>query len=189
MSMRPFILPSLLALAAAPACAEVHEALNYDNYPAQAQPGRAVSQALNEASPFRPEGKIYHSATAWYLDWQVRSEPTVDGRCRVGAVLVELHGRMMLPRLLGGTPAQQRRFDDYLVRLREHELGHYEIGREAARELEKQFYALRPARNCSELQAAARDAGARLVPKYEALGDAYDLHTQHGKTQGAWIED
>ena len=63
----------------------------------------------------------------------MRPEPTTDGRCKVAEVRVELHGEMMLPRLVGGTRAQQEKFDSYLVRLREHELGHYEIGREAAR--------------------------------------------------------
>jgi predicted secreted Zn-dependent protease len=96
---------------------------------------------------------------------------------------------MMLPRLVGGSAWQQERFDSYLARLREHELGHYEIGREAARQLERQFYALPPARSCTDLQAAARDAGARMLPKYEAMGDAYDRQTQHGKTQGAWLTD
>ena len=179
----------LLLVAAAPVRAEVHEALDYGHYDARAQPGHALAEALNEASPFRPDGQVFHSATAWFIDWQVRPEPTTDGRCKVGEVRVALHGEMMLPRLLGGTSTQQSRFDAYLARLREHELGHYEIGREAARQLEKQFYALRPARSCGDLQAAARDAGARLLPKYEAMGDAYDAQTQHGKTQGAWLTD
>jgi predicted secreted Zn-dependent protease len=183
------LLPCLFALACAPAHAEVHEALDYNHYEARAHPGGAVFEALNRASPFRPGGRVFHSATAWYVDWKVRPQPTADGRCKVGAVRVELHGEMMLPRLVGGSAAQQGRFDDYLVRLREHELGHYEIGREAARQLEKEFYALSPARSCGELQTAARVAGARLLPKYEAMGDAYDLQTEHGKTQGAWIED
>ena len=178
-----------LMLAAGAARAEVHEALDYDHYEARAQPGRLLSAALNEASPFRPDGRVFHSATAWTLDWQVRPEATANGRCKVGGVRVSLHGQMVLPRLVGGTPAQEQRFDAYLVRLREHELGHYEIGREAARQLEKEFYALRPAASCSALQAAAREAGARLLPKYEAMGDAYDLHTQHGRTQGAWLTD
>jgi predicted secreted Zn-dependent protease len=179
-----------LCLAAAPiALAEVHEALDYDNYIAQARPGRAVALALNDASPFRPEGQVYHSATAWFLDWKVRPEPTTDGRCRVGEVRIDLHGRMILPRLVGASGEQQRVFDGYVVRLREHELGHFEIGREAARELEREFYALRPARSCSELQAAARDTGARMLPQYEAMGDTYDLQTQHGRTQGAWLTD
>jgi len=179
----------LLALAAARVRAEVHEALDYDHYEARAVPGHAVSEALNEASPFRPDGEVYHSATAWYLDWQVRPEPTTDGRCEVGEVRVALHGQMTLPRLLGGTAAQQQRFENYLSRLREHELGHYEIGREAARQLEKEFYALKPAKNCAELQKEAREAGALLMPRYEAMGDAYDEQTQHGRTQGAWLED
>jgi predicted secreted Zn-dependent protease len=183
------LLPCLLLLAAAPAGAEVHEALDYEHYEAHARPGHAVSEALNAASPFRPGGQLFHSATSWYLDWQVRPEATADGRCKVGAVRVELHGEMTLPRLVGGSAAQDKRFEDYLARLREHELGHYEIGREAARQLEKQFYALKPARDCRALQSTARDEGARLLPRFEAMGDAYDEQTQHGRTQGAWLED
>ena len=186
----PARLACLLLLALAPlARAEVHEALDYEHYVAQAQPGRAVALALNDASPFRPAGQVFHSATAWFVDWKVRPEPTTDGRCRIGDVRIDLHGRMMLPRLVGASMAQQRIFDAYLVHLREHELGHFEIGREAARELEREFYALPPARHCNELQAEARQAGARLVSKYEALGDTYDLQTGHGRTQGAWLSD
>jgi predicted secreted Zn-dependent protease len=188
-AMSPRIAFAVLLLLpfAAPVGAEVHEALDYDHYDAQAQRGRTLAQAVNEASPFRPDGQVFHSATAWYLDWQVQPQPTSDGRCGVGQVLVSLHGQMTLPRLVGGTARQQQHFEQYLSRLREHELGHYEIGREAARELEKEFYALPPARNCAELQTQAREEGARLLPKYEAMGNAYDEQTQHGKTQGAWL--
>jgi predicted secreted Zn-dependent protease len=177
----------LLLPFAAPVRAEVHEALDYDHYDAQALRGRSLAAAVNAASPFRPDGQVYHSATAWYLDWEVQPRATADGRCGVGEVTVSLHGQMTLPRLVGGTSKQKEHFDEYLSRLREHELGHYEIGREAARELVKEFYAVPPARNCAELQSAARDEGARLLPKYEAMGNAYDVQTQHGKTQGAWL--
>ncbi len=181
---------SLSALLFAPgAQAEVHESLDYSDYQVRAKPGRPLSQALNDASPFRPGDRIFHSATAWNLDWQVRPAPTSDGRCRVAEVRVSLQGSMVLPRLVEGDGVQRKRFAEYLPRLREHELGHFEIGRDAARELEASFHALAPARSCSELQSAARDAGARLLPKYEAMGDAYDLQTQHGRTQGAWLTD
>lgn len=188
-------IPALLALPfsallfAASARAEVHEALDYSHYEVRAKPGRPLSQALNDASPFRPGDKVFHSATAWNLDWQVRPEPTSDGRCRVAEVRVNLQGSMVLPRLVEGDGVQRKRFAEYLPRLREHEMGHFEIGREAARKLEESFHALAAARSCSELQSAARDAGARMLPKYEAMGAAYDLHTQHGRTQGAWLTD
>jgi predicted secreted Zn-dependent protease len=187
----PLPLLACLALLAAPgARAEVHEALDYDHYEAHATPGRPLVEALNEATPFRPPGnEVYHSSTAWFLDWKVRPEPTADGHCRVGAVRIDLHGRMTLPRLVGGSSEQKQRFESYLARLREHELGHYEIGREAALELEQQFYALHPAASCGELQSAAREAGARLLPRYEAMGDTYDVQTQHGRTQGAWLTE
>jgi predicted secreted Zn-dependent protease len=185
----PLLLLLCAALAPPPLRAEVHESLDYGHYDAHAQPGRALSLALNDASPFRPGNAVYHSATAWNIDWQVRPLPTADGRCAVAEVRIELHGQMMLPRLLGADEGQQRKFDQYLGRLREHELGHFEIGREAARAVEKQLYALPPAASCGELQSAARDAGARLLPRYEAMGDAYDAQTEHGRTQGAWLVD
>jgi len=184
-------LQHLLVLALMPlplaARAEVHETLDTAHYEAHAQAGRPLALALNEASPFRPGHEVFHSATAWTLDWKVRPAPTADGRCRSAEVRIELRGEMVLPRLLGGSSAQQEHFESYLARLREHELGHFEIGREAARQLEKQLYALAPARSCSALHSAARAEGARLLPKYEAMGDAYDRQTQHGRTQGAWL--
>jgi predicted secreted Zn-dependent protease len=169
--------------------AEVHETLDTDHYEARVQPGHSLALALNEASPFRPGNQVFHSATAWTLDWNVRPQATSDGRCRSADVRVDLKGEMMLPRLLGGSAQQQDRFESYLTRLREHELGHFEIGREAARELEKELYALRPARSCAELPSSARAHSERLLPKYEARGDAYDRQTQHGRTQGAWLVD
>jgi len=178
----------LLPLAAA-ARAEVHETLDTGHYEAHAHPGHSLALALNQASPFRPGNQVFHSATAWTLDWNVRPEATSDGRCRSAEVKVDLRGEMLLPRLLGGSHEQQARFESYLQHLREHELGHFEIGREAARELEKALYGLKPARSCSELQSAARVESARLLPKYEAMGDAYDRQTEHGRTQGAWLVD
>ena len=183
----------LLALAsiafAAGARAEVHETLDTGHYEARAQHGRSLALALNEASPFRPGNQVFHSATAWTLDWTLQPRATADGRCRTAEVQVDLRGEMLLPRLLGGSQAQKERFESYLVRLREHARGHFESGREAARALEKSLYALKPARSCAALQAAARDEGVRVLAKYEALGDAYDRQTQHGRTQGAWLTD
>ena len=183
----------LLALAAlaisAGARAEVHETLDTGHYEAYAQHGRSLALALNEASPFRPGNQVFHSATAWTMDWKLQPIAAADGRCRTAGVRIDLRGEMLLPRLLGGSLAQQERFESYLVRLREHELGHFEIGREAARELEKTLYALKPSSSCADLQAAARSEGARLLAKYEEMGDAYDRQTQHGRTQGAWLVD
>lgn len=100
---------ALLAALLAPGVhAEVRETLDTAHYEAQVRPGSSLVVALNDASPFRPGDLIYHSATAWYLDWKLQPVPTTDGRCKAGDVRIELHGQMMLPRLLGGTAAQQQ---------------------------------------------------------------------------------
>ena len=110
-AMKSFARPCLLALLPllfAPAArAVVHETLDTDHYDAHAQPGRSLALALNDASPFRPGDQVFHSATAWTMDWKLRPTPTVDGRCRAAEVRIDLRGEMMLPRLLGGSHAQR----------------------------------------------------------------------------------
>ena len=131
--LRMLALGSLACATAAQA--EVRETLDTGHYEARVQPGHSLALALNAASPFRPGNQVFHSATAWTLDWTVKPTSTADGRCRPAEVEVELRGEMLLPRLLGGSALQRSRFDAYLGNLREHELGHFEIGRESARAL------------------------------------------------------
>jgi predicted secreted Zn-dependent protease len=120
------------------------------------------------------------------MDWNLRPQSTADGRCRTAEVRIDLRGEMLLPRLRGGSRAQQQRFDDYLSRPARTRAGAFRnrAAKPRAR-WRRVLYAAQPARSCAELQSAARAEGARLLQKYEAMGDTYDRQTEHGRTQGA----
>jgi len=43
----------------------------------------------------------------------------------------------------------------------------------------------KPASNCEDLESAANAAAQAIVAKYQALDEAYDRKTDHGRNQGA----
>lgn len=184
--MRPMFLLCCLA-ASSTSAAEMEATLQYQHYDAHAASGRTLAEILNGSSPFRPGNQVFHSATRWNVDWKIRPQSGSDGRCRVTQVATHLTGEIKLPRLLDADAPMQEQFSGYLRALRVHELGHYEIGKEAAREVDAKLQALPDMANCAALESAARDLGARVLGEYEALGESYDVKTSHGKTQGAWL--
>jgi predicted secreted Zn-dependent protease len=186
--MRNLVL--ILSLAAASSsAAEVNATLSYDHYDAPAKPGRSLAEILNDSSPFRPNGKVFHSATSWNVDWKFQSMTKPDGRCKIVRVDTQLSASIDLPRLIGADESTEQRFETYLSALRTHELGHYAIGREAAAAIDARLHAMPEMANCEALESAARDLGARTLGEYEAKGNQYDVETGHGRTQGAWLGD
>lgn len=188
LKMRQLLLLCCLA-ASASAQAEVKERLEYRHYDARAGSGRSLPEILNDSSPFRPGKQVFHSAARWNVDWKFQPSTDNLGRCRVVRVATHLSGEINLPRLLDADALLQDKFSDYLKALRVHELGHYEIGRQAAKALDAKLSAMPAMTSCDALESAARDLGARVLGEYEARGKRYDIATGHGKTQGAWLGD
>jgi predicted secreted Zn-dependent protease len=186
--MRKLLLLCGLA-ASSTSAAEVQEKLVYGHYDAEASPGRSLAAILNDSSPYRPSGQVFHSNTSWNVDWKFQSMTLPDGRCKIVRVITQLSGEIDLPRLLGAERPLKEQFETYLAALRVHELGHYAIGKQAAIAVDGKLLALPVMSNCDALESAARDLGARVLGEYEAKGIQYDVDTGHGKTQGAWLGD
>lgn len=171
-----------------PLGAEVNERLAYADYTVPADP-LSLADALNTASPHRQDGQIHHAYTTWYVRWRFRWREGADGRCRITGVTTELSGTISLPRLVGADAAQQARFERYLEALREHELGHYANGREAALAIDAGIQALPAMPNCKTLASTANALGYRTVNEHKARDAQYDASTGHGRTQGAWLQE
>lgn len=186
--MHKLLLLGLLT-ASASSSAEVSEELTYGHYEAKASPGRSLAEILNDSSPFRPQGKVFHSATGWNVDWQFQTRSLPDGKCRIVRVATHLSGHIDLPKLVDADAGIEARFDGYLRALRVHELGHFAIGKEAAVAVDRKLRALPVMPSCEALESTARDLGARILGEYEAKGNRYDVETGHGRTQGAWLGD
>lgn len=175
--------------ASASAHAEVKEQLQYRHYDARAGSGRTLPEILNDSTPFHPGTQVFHSAARWNVDWIFQPGTDSQGRCRIERMATSLLGEIKLPRLVGADAPLQEEFSGYLKALRVHELGHYEIGRQAAKAIDAQMRALPAMKSCDALESAARNLGARVLGEYEARGKRYDIATGHGKTQGAWLGD
>jgi predicted secreted Zn-dependent protease len=94
-----------------------------------------------------------------------------------------------LPTLAGGTAKQQSTFLRYYNALKEHELGHYYYGKTAATEIDQKILQLPKMENCKALESTANKLGDDIIEFYKRKDSQYDVTTQHGKSQGAWLEE
>lgn len=186
--MRPCLLLGLLALAANSALAEVSESLDYRYYTAAPRPNESLLSALNHASPIRENGRTFHGYTKWHVSWRFRWHQEPSGRCAITSTHTEVSGLIDLPQLKGGTTAQKAAFERYIPALREHELGHYRIGRDAAVQIDHEILRLPPMHNCQALEQAANDGAHRTLARFQQQERDYDARTGHGRTQGAWLK-
>jgi predicted secreted Zn-dependent protease len=95
---------------------------------------------------------------------------------------------MTLPDPRGATSTQQQTLVSYSRALRDHEQGHYDIARRAASDIDQSLLAIPAMTDCKLLDTHANAKGHELLEKYNELSRQYDKDTQHGKTQGAWLD-
>lgn len=186
--LRGFLLLICLATSST-ATTEVIDKLSYTSYEVDASGARSLANLLDKASPHRHGDAVYYGYTKWRIGWKVRWRYGPDRRCKLTEVNTELSGSIDLPALTGASDRQAGKFEVFLAALRVHEEGHYAIGREAAKAVDAALLALPEMVDCDTLQAAVTATGNETMSSFKDRGAQYDLETQHGKTQGAWLND
>ncbi len=170
-----------------PTRADVTDKVVYSYYIVRAQPNQSSANLLNKYSPFRHDGRVFHSHTSWDVSWHYHWIEAPDGKCKMAQVSVALDSKIVLPTLVGATEDQQSKFNTYLRALQTHELGHVDFGKQAARAIDGGILALPELANCRVLDAAANALANQLLDSYRQKEIQYDVDTDHGKTQGARI--
>jgi predicted secreted Zn-dependent protease len=165
--------------------AEVRDNLSYDYYSVNARPDRPLGAQLTEASPIREHGRKFHGHTKWNVRWRFDWDQFNDGFCRITGVSTTLQTVITLPKLTSASEQQSLRFDRYMQALREHELGHHRIGKEAAHAIDAALHEVRAARNCDALKSVAHAAARRTLDYFVDKNQQYDRETEHGRRQGA----
>lgn len=183
------LLAVALIFAALSAAADVREEFPTRYYDVEAPRSQKLHQAVTAASPIRKSGRVFHGYTEWYVRWTWRHRGDTDGRCRITSVEVSLTGSILLPRLNGGSRAQNEAFDRYLVLLAVHEEGHRRIAREAAQDIERLLRSLPEARSCRQLESEANAQARARLDEYLEREREYDRATRHGHSQGAVLGD
>ena len=185
--LRPAL--GLALLCALPLRAEVSETLRSRWYEADARTHPSLGRALSQASPIRAVGTVYHGYTRWEVRWRFWWHTAADGLCHITRVETQAKGEITLPRLRHATAAQRAVFERYLGPLQAHERGHFELARQAAREIDQGIAGLPPLRDCPALEARANALGSEHLRRAQAAEREYDRRTRHGRTQGAWLPD
>jgi predicted secreted Zn-dependent protease len=185
--MRNNYLIVALMLAATTAHAEIIDTLEYEYYDVAANSKQRLATLLNNASPFKEGGRAFHGYTKWHIHWSFSFNKNASGECKLGATKVTLNTKITLPRLVGDSPEQQKQMERYLIPLKQHEQGHYQIAQEAANAVKQKLASLPGRASCSDTEKAANEAGKEIVNVYDEKNRAYDIETDHGKSQGARV--
>jgi predicted secreted Zn-dependent protease len=175
---------SLLLSQSTPSIATPTETLKFQTYNVKISPKQSLSNALNQASPIRQEGQTHHGFTTWTVSWRPQWRSDSSGRCRITTTKIQLTGTILLPKLIGGTPAQRQQFTRFLALLRKHELNHYAFGQQAAIAGERAILALPIAPNCPTLERQVQILETQNLTTHQARNQAYDAKTNHGQTEG-----
>jgi predicted secreted Zn-dependent protease len=174
-----------LCVGAASAHAEVSQNLSWRTYDVYQRDGESLLAAIKAVSPVRQNGKIFHGNTNWHVKWNYRWRERERGGCAVTSVSVTADGVITLPKLVEATEHAERQFKPYIKALTEHELGHFRIGLEAARAIERGLKSLPPQADCRTLQSRGDATARQILGEYKERNSEYDRQTQHGRTQGA----
>jgi predicted secreted Zn-dependent protease len=168
-----------------PAAAEVSESIAYRYFVAKPSADTTLSRSVLQASPIRENGKTHMGHASWNVKWEMAWTQRRDGQCTMDKVRTHLHAVITLPQVAPSNEQEQIRFDKFFKALRDHETGHVDIAREAAREIDRRIQKMPSMASCHDLEAAANALGHRLLGEARQRGQDYDLQTGHGKTQGA----
>lgn len=174
-----------LVVAQTSARAEINEEVAETYYDVEHEEGDSLRAVIGDASPI--EGG-YHGYTKWNLKWSF-SFDWDDESCWVSDVTVNMSATITLPELYTDDPSAQRRFDRYIVALREHEEGHVDTARLAAEEIEEAVLNMDARPTCKILGRDANALSQAIVKRGNQRDKDYDRRTDHGRTQGARVGD
>ena len=174
----------LLAVSSAAADAELTAEISYDYYDFDQTGEVDLAAALNAATPFSP----YFAYTGWTLRWQLHFENGAGAECRIADSAVVLEVTVTLPDAQGSALVESTRHSHFFTQVRRHEQGHVDIARGAADALDVALRRLKVMNSCAALETRANKLGNDLVERARRADARYDEQTEHGRTQGAWLE-
>lgn len=163
--------------------------IHYTPYSITGTTPAALRKQLSQRGPLDlAQNRRYDARTDWSVQWSFRYHQTGD-RCRIQTASSSVDITMTLPQWqLPNNNAPQSLVDEwnqYLVALRLHEVGHQQHGIDAATEVLQRLNSFSSYASCSSLETAAQAAAQAIIQQFNQRDIAYDRTTRHGYTQGA----
>lgn len=176
-----------LLMLAVCARAEVAVQLDQQHYPVSVSRGETLRHALDRSSPIEARGQVFYGRTQWQVQWRFWWRSTAQ-QCAIERTRVEVDVQMQLPFWRSGDADVRAEFDAFVAALEHHERGHQQLAVAAGRAIDDALLAMPPADHCARLETQANAMAQRLLDDYHAREYDYDFRTNHGETQGAWLE-
>lgn len=189
--MRPFALSAfLVAIPVASAGSRPIVDSKVVSYAVSGDTIPEIQRSMANSSPNREGDTYFAGATVWALDASYDLVPTKPG-CAFGQAEVHLKIRVHLPALVTSpTSAAVRtewaRFKRALIA---HEALHQQNAYRAATELISRVSNVRTELDCGTAREVADRATKALVEKISAYDEVLDRQTQHGATQGVYLNN
>jgi predicted secreted Zn-dependent protease len=183
------ILFLLVVLTSVPVAGEPLVRLHTSYYYIAGPSATVLAAQLDQNGPVGADGIHYAGKTRWDIQWKFKHEQKATA-CSMTAAAVAVGIAQTMPKWRGegkGAEGLKALWAKFIAALQRHEDGHRENGLKAGKEIEAAVLAIKPASNCEDLAAAANAAADAIVAKYQALDEAYDRKTNHGRNQGGTL--
>jgi predicted secreted Zn-dependent protease len=176
----------VLALVTTPLAAKVVDDLRYSSYEVHYRDRVPLKVLLARSTPMHNGGRgvIVVGWTVPNITWRLQLETPADGRCHVRSVKTLLQTTITLPASKDTEISDNGDFRVFLMRVKAHELGHYDIARTAAFEIDRALSRLPPADHCAVLRRKADQLGGTMVRDMQRKQQTYDASNQHGMSYG-----
>ncbi len=148
-----------------------------------------ISSEIEKKTPIKHAGNKYHASTSWQIKWAYQWQKK-SGICYISSSNTTLIVSYIMPEISVNNEKNiqvSSSFSGYYHALLKHEAGHYQSGIKAADAVEDKLLNFSSYSSCEELELAANKEITTIINEHKKLDTAYDIATDHGRTQGVSI--
>ena len=166
--------------------AEIKIVESYRFYKVATKSKSNILEDLNNASPIREEGNVFHGYTRYDIKWKFWWKSN-NNKCEVTKVETNLKLKYTMPSLISSNSEIKVIWSNWYPNLEIHEKGHGDLAKDTAYKIDKKLTALGSKANCDLLKNEGNKIAYRLMANLKEANKIYDRKTNHGETQKAWI--
>ncbi|MGB1292107.1 MAG: DUF922 domain-containing Zn-dependent protease [Pseudoalteromonas sp.] len=177
----------LLAVYSSFLVAEPKVAQSHEFYNVSVSHTRNLLKNVNQASPIKHNGNKFHGYTEYNIQWRFNSKSRGRQRCILNKVKTVLTLKYTMPKLRSENEDVHKVWNSWYPNLEKHENGHGSLAVEAAKEIDSSLRAFSSRSGCQKINQEANELAYKIMEKLDQATKKYDLDTNHGETQGAWL--
>jgi predicted secreted Zn-dependent protease len=141
---------------------------------------------LNRTSPIRENGDVFHGYTKYEINWRFWWKFNND-QCAFTKVETTLKLKYTMPQLKSSKSDVKVVWSNWYPNLEIHEKGHGKLAIDTAYKIDKKLLSIDPKANCNILEKAGNKLAHKLMGELKKASKQYDIKTNHGETQNAWL--